>query len=93
MSENCFKVKKYFTPNNDGYNDYWFLETDSLSCNYALFIFDRYGKLLKTLSPQSNKWDGTYRGVEMPSDDYWFLVEYVKLGEQLELRSHFTLKR
>jgi len=90
---NCFKTKPFFTPNNDGYNDFWSLELISNECNYSLYIFDRYGKLLKTLTPQSNEWDGTYRGVEMPYNDYWYMVNYIEEGKNLEYKSHFTLKR
>ncbi|MEC8830594.1 MAG: T9SS type B sorting domain-containing protein, partial [Bacteroidota bacterium] len=40
-------------------------------------------------------WDGTYNGQEMPTTDYWFLMEYndFNTGEPRQLRSHFTLKR
>jgi gliding motility-associated-like protein len=89
----CFKVKKYFTPNNDGYNDFWSLDTISNDCTYILYIFDRYGKLLKTLTSQNNKWNGNYNGRRMPSSDYWFKLDYVKNGEFLTFRSHFALKR
>jgi len=89
----CFKVKKYFTPNNDGYNDFWSLDTISNDCTYILYIFDRYGKLLKTLTSQNNKWNGNYNGRRMPSSDYWFKLDYVENGEFLTFRSHFALKR
>jgi len=36
-------------------------------------IFDRYGKLLKTLN-NNTSWDGKYNGNELPSSDYWFVV-------------------
>src|SRR5690606_29433344 len=38
----CFKIRAFFTPNNDGYNDYWNLEPVSslLQCDYILYIYD-----------------------------------------------------
>ena len=89
----CFRFKVFFTPNNDGYNDFWGLELLSVECNYLLYIFDRYGKLLKTLSPQNDRWDGFYGGYNMPSNDYWFLVNYYEDGVSKTYSSHFTLKR
>ncbi|MFD2823061.1 T9SS type B sorting domain-containing protein, partial [Lacinutrix iliipiscaria] len=89
----CFKTKLFFTPNNDGFNDVWSLELESNECQYIVYIFDKYGKLLKTLHNQSSKWDGTYRGLNMPSDDYWYRVDYKYFGENLTFVSHFTLKR
>jgi len=82
----------FFTPNNDGYNDSWHvfgINTPSQS-NSEIFIFDRYGKLLKQLSYNSLGWDGTYNGNLMPTSDYWF---YIKLSDNRIFRGHFTLKR
>ncbi|RCT56488.1 T9SS type B sorting domain-containing protein, partial [Winogradskyella sp. KYW1333] len=58
-------------------------------------IFDRYGKLLKQISPTGSGWDGTYNGNSMPSNDYWFTVEYDEpiTNQRKELKAHFTLKR
>ncbi|MEM5565360.1 T9SS type B sorting domain-containing protein [Psychroserpens sp. AS72] len=90
----CFETKLFFTPNGDGYNDYWHLVSPSNECKYILYIFDRYGKLLRTLTPNDSKWDGTYNGAIMPSNDYWYLVKYRNFeGADLEFRSHFSLKR
>ncbi|HZW62131.1 MAG TPA: T9SS type B sorting domain-containing protein, partial [Flavobacteriaceae bacterium] len=63
-----------------------------------IYIFDRYGKLLKQLSPTGSGWDGMYNGEPLPSSDYWFTVEYYEPGQgsesgTKEFRSHFTLKR
>ena len=82
----------FFTPNNDGYNDTWQvygINTPSQS-NSEIYIFDRYGKLLKQLAYNSSGWDGTYNGNQMPTSDYWF---YIKLGDNRIFRGHFTLKR
>ncbi|RXG16126.1 gliding motility-associated-like protein [Leeuwenhoekiella aestuarii] len=83
---------KYFTPNGDGYHDYWQIQgiSDLIQPNTVIRIFDRYGKLLKELNPLSEGWDGTYIGENLPSDDYWFRV---LLEDGREFKSHFTLKR
>ncbi|MBO3099789.1 T9SS type B sorting domain-containing protein [Gelidibacter pelagius] len=90
---NCFKTKSFFTPNNDGYNDYWFLETGLNKCDYKVFIYDRFGKLLKTLTPEDNKWDGTYKGNNMPSTDYWYTINYLNEDQSFQYKSNFSLKR
>ena len=64
---------KFFTPNGDGYSDYWHIISARFSQNLKVFIFDRLGKLIKTLSNFEAGWDGTYNGQLMPSTDYWFL--------------------
>jgi large repetitive protein len=85
----------YFTPNGDGVNDRWNIVGLNNQPSAKIYIFDRYGKLLKQLSPAGNGWDGTFNGQLMPSNDYWFTVEYQEpgSGETQEFRAHFTLKR
>jgi gliding motility-associated-like protein len=86
---------RFFTPNGDGYNDTWHIvgiDTRPLS---KIYIFDRYGKLLKELSPTGEGWDGTYNGIPLPATDYWFRVEYEEPGTEIikTFRAHFSLKR
>jgi len=81
---------KFFTPNNDGYNDYWKLYGSNNEPDNIIYIYDRYGKLLKQLSPTDIGWNGTFNGNNLPSSDYWFLLERQN-GKQY--RGHFTLKR
>jgi gliding motility-associated-like protein len=82
----------YFTPNGDGFHETW--NVVGLQSRPArLYIFDRYGKLLKQLSPSGDGWDGMYNGHELPSTDYWFKVEYYDQGQWKEFKSHFSLKR
>ena len=86
---------RYFTPNGDGYHDTWNIPALSVQLGSRILIFDRYGKLLKQISPAGDGWDGTYNGQKMPTTDYWFLLEYNDLttGEPKQLRAHFSLKR
>ena len=102
---NCFGEDSYplmvldyppfFTPNGDGYNDFWNIDILSGQPTSKIYIFDRYGKLLKSIKPAGFGWDGTYNGSRMPTSDYWFLLEYSDLisGAPKQLRGHFTLKR
>lgn len=84
----------YFTPNGDSYNDTWNIVGLTPDFEAKIYIFDRYGKLLKEVNPyQNNGWDGTYNGNLMPSTDYWFRIEYKQNGVAKEFRSHFSLKR
>lgn len=83
---------KFFTPNSDGYNDYWQIKgvNSSVQPNSLIFIFDRYGKLLKQFLAGSIGWDGTFNGAPLPSDDYWFRTQ---LEDGRTFSGHFSLKR
>ena len=83
----------FFTPNDDGYNDTWNITGLDASFNAKIYIFDRYGKLLKQISSLGEGWNGTFNGQQLPSTDYWFKIEYVEKGVQKEFKSHFSLKR
>ncbi|WP_139855306.1 T9SS type B sorting domain-containing protein [Aequorivita sinensis] len=84
----------YFTPNEDGYHDTWnIIGIGTADPTAKIFIFDRYGKLLKQLSPIGEGWDGTFNGKPMPSSDYWFRVEYKEDDMPKVFTGHFTLKR
>lgn len=84
-------IPKYFTPNNDSYNDYWGIKGMTKYPNAYVQIFDRYGKLIKFLNNANPKWDGTFNGASLPANDYWYVI---KLEEgKPEIRGHFTLKR
>ena len=86
---------KFFTPNGDGYHDTWNIIGMTVKSSSKIYIFDRYGKLLKEISSTGKGWDGTSNGVQLPSSDYWFVLEYNDpVTEKMNLfRAHFTLKR
>jgi len=83
---------KFFTPNDDGFNDFWNIKgvSDVVEPDAEIFIFDRYGKLLAQINPAGLGWDGTFNGAPLPSSDYWFKAT---LSDGTIFSSHFTLKR
>jgi gliding motility-associated-like protein len=83
---------KYFTPNSDGLNDTWQVSgiSSMFQPNSIIFIFDRYGKLLKQLDPLGIGWDGKMNGELLPNNDYWFAIT---LQDGRIFKNHFTLKR
>jgi gliding motility-associated-like protein len=87
------KYPKYFTPNADGYNDTWNILDLSLQADALIYIYDRYGKLIKQIAPSGQGWDGTYNGQELPATDYWFQVFYKIDGVDHFFKSNFSLKR
>lgn len=82
---------KFFTPNNDGEHDTWQVYgiSDAFQSQTKILIYNRYGKLLKELSPLEEGWDGLFNGQILPTDDYWFSI---KLEDGRVFKDHFTLK-
>lgn len=79
-----------FTPNNDGFNDFWKIEGLETLENPQLFIFDRFGKLIKQSSAVGPGFDGTFNGAPLPSDTYWFTL---KVTGRRDIKGYFALKR
>jgi gliding motility-associated-like protein len=87
--------RSFFTPNQDGFNDRWNIPSLKNQRDALVLIYDRYGKLLYKFRPGGTGWDGTYNGKPMPSNDYWFSVQYTdpRTGKQSIFRGNITLKR
>ncbi len=84
---------RFFTPNGDSFNDVWYVEGIDTFDKATFYIFDRYGKLLKSYGKNFSGWDGTYNNNPMPSSDYWFLLEVEDSRGSFEVKGHFSLKR
>ncbi|WP_299111266.1 T9SS type B sorting domain-containing protein [uncultured Winogradskyella sp.] len=81
---------KFLTPNDDGVNDYWQIKGLVENTYKSIRIFDRYGKLITELNPSNGlRWDGRFNNVIMPSNDYWFRVEFLDGNVTV---GHFSLK-
>jgi gliding motility-associated-like protein len=87
---NFLNYPRFFSPNNDGYNDSWNIKGLAGNNEVLISIYDRYGKLLKQLSPGGEGWDGTFNGTHLPSDDYWFRLN---LEDGSMYSGHFSIVR
>ena len=79
-----------FTPNGDGANDVF---RPIFPCEVVfsnLKVFSRWGELVFETNEPATGWDGSFNGVEAPSDVYVWRVEYegIRSGQQL----HFVKK-
>jgi len=85
-------VPKYFTPNGDGFHDYWNVQgvSEVFNSKTTIHIFDRFGKFIKQISPLEQGWDGTFNGADLPSTDYWYNI---KFEDGRNVKGHFAMKR
>lgn len=89
-----FTFSNFFTPNQDGYNDYWKINWFNPTEFSEVSIFDRYGKLIKVINGIQDSWDGKFNSNDLYSSDYWFKFIYTDCnGNKKEYQSHFSLKR
>ncbi|MBS1780055.1 MAG: PKD domain-containing protein [Bacteroidetes bacterium] len=79
VKKNCYiDIPNVFTPNNDGYNDY-FLPRQFLSRNVSKFdmtIYNRWGqKVFETNTLEGRGWDGKFNGTDQPEGVYIYVIK------------------
>ncbi|WP_396596702.1 T9SS type B sorting domain-containing protein [Dokdonia sp. R86516] len=83
---------KYFTPNGDGINDTWQVRGAVVNGETvtSIEIYDRFGKLLKTITPYERGWDGSYRGKMLFNGGFWYKANTLS---NATFTGYFALKR
>ncbi|HDZ07417.1 hypothetical protein LCGC14_0119130 [marine sediment metagenome] len=82
----------FFTPNGDGINDFWQINNTNKSFNAitSIEIFDRQSKLVASIRPDGNGWDGMINSNPAVATDYWFKAN---IKNTKAITGHFSLKR
>jgi len=87
---------KFFTPNNDGENDFWNLkgfDTNQYTVS-DIYIYNRFGKLIHKIESNQIGWDGRINGKLAVANDYWFYtILKDKNGLSIEKKGNFSLIR
>lgn len=103
-ADNCEAVTKEFsiiniinviTPNDDGYNDRLNYSDLSLKTKVLFKVFDRFGKLVFEGNSQNQfTWDGKYMGRTLPTDSYWYILEWTEPDSKVpvQFKSWILLK-
>jgi gliding motility-associated-like protein len=85
------EIPNFFTPDGDAQNDLWQIRNTEFFDELEVKIYDRYGRVVAVLDKVTG-WDGTYEGKEVPTGDYWYVVN--ELGDRKSRYvGHFTLYR
>lgn len=77
-------VPSAFTPNRDNLNETFGVITDVTVQNFSLQIFSKWGQVIFNTTDVSQKWDGTFKGKDMPTGAYFWMMNYVdKKGKKI----------
>lgn len=69
-------IPNFISPNGDGMNDVLMIRGIHQNPTATIKIFDRYGKVFVNTNFSGNYvWDGRYLGRNVPSGDYWYIIE------------------
>ncbi len=80
-------VPVYFYPEKEK----WQIRNLEYFNEVRIDIYNRFGKLIFSTNDSSIGWDGTYKGNNMPSADYWFVLKIKDIDQ--DFSGHFTLLR
>jgi len=80
-----WNVANVFTPNNDGINDFFFLETGGELKEFSITILDKDNKVVYRSEDTRFKWDGTnyLTGEKVPDGNYSYIIYAVDLNGEL----------
>ncbi|MCB0667015.1 MAG: gliding motility-associated C-terminal domain-containing protein, partial [Saprospiraceae bacterium] len=64
-----------FTPNGDGFNDYFEIRNDGVSTIGLVQVFNRWGEIVFETQDLNVKWDGTFRGEPVNPGVYMYIIQ------------------
>lgn len=68
-------VPNVFTPNGDGYNDFFAPEASAIE-GFVMVIYNRWGTAIFETTDYVKGWDGTSNGKELAEGVYYWIIRY-----------------
>lgn len=68
-------IPNAFTPNGDGINDTWDIETLQAYPGAEVKVFNRYGQIVFDNNGKNVSWDGTFKGEPQQAGAYVYLID------------------
>ncbi|MBN4062495.1 gliding motility-associated C-terminal domain-containing protein, partial [Bacteroidales bacterium AH-315-I05] len=92
VTDPYYFVPNVFSPNGDGIHDMLFVEGKALE-NIRFTIYDRWGEKVFESNSLEVGWDGTYKGKEMNSTVFVYILEASLDGQTIKENGNITLVR
>ncbi len=81
-------IPNAFSPNHDGINDHWNIQSLVTYPACKVDVFDRYGRPIFHSVGYSQPWDGTFKGNDLPVGTYYYVID---VGFGLSIFSGFVV--
>jgi len=77
VAPNCLKIYNEFSPNDDGQNDYFYIDCIDQYPDNQLEIFNRWGNLVYFKKGYNNTWDGKEENSSktLPEGTYFYILD------------------
>ncbi len=90
FTDSCFVIPNVFTPNNDGFNDYFVIKNTE-SWNIDLQVYDRWGVIVYKDENYKNNWDGKSKGKDLADGTYYYIIKATNQLSGFEKQYHGSL--
>jgi gliding motility-associated-like protein len=90
---NAYLVPNAFTPNGDGKNDCFGVQTWGAVTNFEFSIFSRWGERVFYTKDPKQCWDGRYKGVEQSANVFVYQIKAKGLCGEIYRKGTFVLIR
>jgi len=71
----CDEIPTAFSPNGDGVNDYWVIGAMDEYIGAEVEVYNRWGQEVFYSPDNKNYWDGTWKGKNIPTADYFYIIK------------------
>jgi len=86
-------VPRYFSPNGDGYNDFFTVSRIENYPYFELIIYNRSGQRVHHQEKEFMPWDGTWIGTGLPDGTYYYVIFYDKKNASSFMKGDVTILR
>ncbi len=69
------EIMNLFTPNGDGFNDYWLVSNPDVVFPIKVVLYNRSGKSVYTSDNYQNDWAGISEGNPLPQATYYYVIK------------------
>jgi gliding motility-associated-like protein len=72
-------IPNAFTPNNDSRNETFGVVDNATLQFFSMQIYNKWGQLIFSSNDITRKWDGTFKGKNMPNGNYVWILNYTNM--------------
>ena len=84
-------IPSAFTPNGDGLNDIFLVQTSATISDYEINIYDRSGQLVYHSKQIETGWDGTVKGGHAPQGSYIYVITFTNVEKEKVVKQGYLL--
>lgn len=87
------QVARFFSPNDDQYNDVLTISNIQNYPNFELEIYNKWGQRVHSQKKNYTPWDGKWLGVNLPDGSYYYVLFYDAGNKSKLVKGDITLLR